>query len=138
MGVFLADLKYGLRMLVKHPGLAAIAITALALGLGLTTTMWSITYGGILRGLPFEEADRILHLERARPSKGINSYAVPMSDYVAWREQQKSFEDLAAFSEGTVNVSGTEGQAGTLRGRLHDGRQLHDAQSSAPAGPALE
>lgn len=116
MGVFLADLKYGLRMLIKHPGLAAIAITALALGLGLTTTMWSITYGGILRGLPFEEAERILHLERARPSKGINSQAVPMSDFAAWREQQKSFEDLAAFSEGTVNLSGTEGKPERFEG----------------------
>src|SRR5512147_1004873 len=110
MSVFLADLKYGLRMLVKYPGLAAISIIALALGLGLTTTMWSITWGGILRGLPFERAEQLLHLERARPSKGIDSYGVPLSDFVAWREQQKSFEDLSAFSEGTVNVSGSEGR----------------------------
>ena len=116
MGVFLADLKYGVRMLVKHPGLAIIAITALALGLGLTTTMWSITWGGILRGLPFEHAEQLLHLERARPSKGINSYAVPMSDFAAWRERQKSFEDLSAFSEGTVNVSGTEGRPERFEG----------------------
>ncbi len=116
MGIFLTDLKHGFRMLVKHPGLAAIAITALALGLGLTTTMWSITWGGILRGLPFEEADRILHLERARPSHGINSYGVPVSDFAAWREQQQSFEDLAAFSEGTVNLSGPEGKPERFEG----------------------
>ena len=116
MGVFLADLRYGLRMLAKHPGLAAIAITALALGLGLTTTMWSITWGGILRGLPFEEADRILHLERARPTHGINSYGVPVSDFAAWREQQQSFEDLAAFSEGTINLSGPEGKPERFEG----------------------
>lgn len=116
MGYFLADLKHGLRMLVKHPGLAAISIVALALGIGLTTTMWSITYGGILRGLPFEEADRIVHLERARPSHDIESYAVPISDFVVWREQQKSFEDLATFSEGTVNVSGPEGRPERFEG----------------------
>jgi predicted permease len=116
MGIFLTDLKHGFRMLVKHPGLAAIAITALALGLGLTTTMWSITWGGILRGLPFEEADRILHLERARPTHGINSYGVPVSDFAAWREQQHSFEDLAAFSEGTVNLSGPEGKPERFEG----------------------
>lgn len=109
MGSFLYDLRHGLRMLIKHPGLAAISIVALALGLGLTTTMWSIMWGGILRGLPFEESDRILHLELARPSHGIDSYAVPLSDFAAWREQQQSFEDLAAFTEGTVNVSGPEG-----------------------------
>lgn len=116
MGTFLTDLKYGLRMLVKHPGLAAIAITALALGLGLTTTMWSITWGGILRGLPFEEADRIIHLERARPSHGINSYGVPVSDFAVWREQQTSFEDLAAFTEGTINLSGPEGRPERFEG----------------------
>jgi predicted permease len=109
MGPFLSDLKHGFRMLTKHPGLAIISILALAMGLGFTTTMWSIMWGGILRGLPFEDSGRILHLERARPSRGIDSYGVPVSDFTAWREQQKSFEDLAAFSEGTVNVSGLQG-----------------------------
>src|SRR5690606_30712423 len=104
-------------MLVKHPGLASIAIVALALGIGLTATMWSITWGGILRGLPFDQADRIIHLERTRPSHDIDSYAVPVSDYVAWREQQKSFDDLAAFSEGTVNLSGSEGRPERSDGR---------------------
>ncbi len=116
MGAFLADLKLAFRMLVKHPGLALISIVALALGLGLTTTMWSITWGGILRGLPFEEAERIVHLERARPTHDIESYAVPVSDFVVWREQQRSFEDLAAYSEGTVNVSGPEGRPERFEG----------------------
>jgi len=95
-------------MLVKHPGLAAISILALALGIGLTATMWSITYGGILRGLPFEQADRIMHLERTRPSHGIDSYPVPIHDYSAWRESQRSFEDLSAWYQGTVNISGAQ------------------------------
>lgn len=116
MSRFFTDFRHGLRMLIKHPGLASIAIVALALGIGLTATMWSITYGGILRGLPFEHAEELLHLERARPSKGIDSYAVPVSDFVAWREQQKSFEDLAAWTEGTVNVTGPEGKAERFEG----------------------
>ncbi|NOT09622.1 MAG: ABC transporter permease [Gemmatimonadales bacterium] len=116
MGALFADLKYSLRMLRKHPGLASISIIALALGLGLTTTMWSITWGGILRGLPFEDAGRIMHLERARPTRGIESYGVPVSDFAAWREQQKSFEDLAAYGEGTVNVSGSENRPERFEG----------------------
>ena len=116
MGFFLADLKQGVRMLGKHPGLTAIAVIALALGLGLTTTMWSIMWGGILRGLPFEKAEEIIHLERTRPSHDIESYGVPVSDFMAWREQQKSFEDLAAFGEGTVNVSGGEGRPERFEG----------------------
>ncbi len=116
MSTFITDLRYGLRMLVRHPGLAAISIIALALGIGLTATMWSITWGGILRGLPFEDADAIIHLERARPSHDIESYGVPISDFVAWRESQRSFEDLAAYYDGTINVSGTEGRPERFEG----------------------
>lgn len=110
MSTFFADLKYGARMIVKHPGLAAISIVALALGIGLTTMMWSITYGGILRGLPFDHAEQLIHLERARPSHDIESYGVPIHDFAAWRASQHSFEDLSAWYEGTVNVSGPEGR----------------------------
>jgi len=116
MGAFLSDFRYAVRMLVKHPGLAAISIIALALGLGLTTTMWSITYGGILRGLPFEEAENLVHMERARPNRDIESMGVPIHDYLVWKDAQTSFEDLAGWYEGTVNVSGIEGQPERFEG----------------------
>jgi predicted permease len=116
MSVFFTDLRYGFRMLIKHPGLAGIAITALALGIGLTTTMWSITWGGILRGLPFPHAEQLMHLEMAQPEKGHNSLEVPLSDFAAWRDRQKSFEELSAYREGTVNVSGTEAKPERFEG----------------------
>jgi putative ABC transport system permease protein len=112
----IADFRHGVRMLFKHPGLAAIAIVALALGIGLTATMWSIVWGGILRGLPFEEAERIVHLERSRPSHDIESYGVPASDFAAWQAEARSFEQLGAYSEGTVNVSGGEGRPERFEG----------------------
>ncbi len=108
MSASLKELRYAVRMLRKSPGMSAIAVLALALGIGLTATMFSIVEGAILRGLPFEEADRIMHLERNNLSEGIESMEVPYHDYVDWREQQTSFEDLAAWHGGTVNVRGTE------------------------------
>lgn len=105
----LADLRQGVRMLVKHPGLTATAVIALGLGIGLTATMWSIIWGALLRGLPFEESDRILDIHRTRPSHNIEHSDVPPADFAAWREQQRSFEDLAAFGEGTMNVSSSAG-----------------------------
>lgn len=116
MRTFLADLRYGFRMLFKHPGLAGISVTALALGIGLTTMMWSITYGGVLRGLPFEEADRLIHMERTRPNRGIESFGVPIHDFSVWRQGQHSFEDLSAWYEGTVNLSGAEGRPERFEG----------------------
>jgi predicted permease len=97
------------RSLRRSPGLAAIAVLALTLGIGLTTAMYSIVHGA-LRDLPFEESERLLHLERNRPSEGIDSMEVTPHDYVDWREQQTSFEDLAAFTMGTANLSTDDGR----------------------------
>jgi hypothetical protein len=58
------DLRYGVRMLARRPGASAIAVVALALGIGLTTVMFSIVEGVLLRGLPFDGGDRIMLLDR--------------------------------------------------------------------------
>ena len=97
-------------MALKNPGLAAVSIIALTLGIGLTTTMFSIVYGALYRGLPFEDAHRLMHLERNNLAEDIESMEVTIHDFVDWREQQTSFEGIAAFYQGTVNVAGSEGR----------------------------
>src|SRR5262245_1496929 len=70
----LSDLRFGARMIIKRPGTSALAIIALALGIGLTTTMFSIVQGAFLRGLPFPESDRLYHLGRiSKQSANPNS-----------------------------------------------------------------
>lgn len=104
----LKDLRYAGRGLFRTPGVSVIAVVALALGVGLTAVMFSIVYGALHRGLPFEGADRIMHLERANPSQDISSMEVPIHDYLDWVERQRSFEHLGAFYQGTVNIRGSE------------------------------
>ena len=100
------DLKVGLRVLRKSPGPSLFAVIALTLGIGLTVMMFSIIYGALLRGLPFAEPDQLVHLERAQPSRGIESMEVPIHDFTDWRAQQRqSFVDLGAWYTGTVNVA---------------------------------
>jgi hypothetical protein len=110
MPTLLSDIRYGARMLIRRPGLNALAILALALGIGLTTTMFSIVYMAVLKGLPFPDADRLVALFRTRPAQGLDQMPVSIHDFVDWRAQQTSFEDVAAYFAGTVNVSGTEGR----------------------------
>ncbi len=110
MTSFFQDFRYSLRTLGKNPGVTLIAVVALTLGIGLTTTMFSIVYGALYRGLPFEAADRIMHLERNNLAQDIESMEVTIHDYLDWREQQTSFTAIAAFWSGTVNLSGTEGR----------------------------
>lgn len=103
MAGLVKDLRYAGRMLWKDPGLSAIAVTALALGVGLTATMFSIVYGALARGLPYEGGERIMALERVEVETG-DRVGIPVHDYAAWREGQRSFTDLGAYYGGTVNV----------------------------------
>jgi putative ABC transport system permease protein len=99
---FLQDLRFAFRILFKSPWISGLAIGALALGIGVTATMFSIVYGALLRGLPFERGDRIMSVIGVRRDGRV---PVSIHDYVEIRDQQRSFETLAAFYQGTVNMS---------------------------------
>jgi putative ABC transport system permease protein len=103
------DLRFGFRLALRQPGLTAIAVLALTLGIGLTTMMFSIIEGSMLRGLPFEGAERIAAVS-STDSTRPDDERIPVfqHDFVEWREAQRSFEVFAAFYGGTVNVSGSE------------------------------
>ena len=109
MTTLLADLRFGLRMLIKTPVLSVIAIATVGLGVGLTSHTFSTVYGSVGRGLPVEGADRMVHLDANRPELGITSMGISIHDYGDLRAQQTSFEDLGAFYAGTVNVAGESG-----------------------------
>jgi predicted permease len=105
MSGFLQDLRYAGRMLIKSPWMSATSSGALALGIAVTAVMFSIVYGALMRGLPFEGGDRIMMLQRTLRGGTMSG---SIHDYLDWREQQTSFESLAAHFEGTVNVRWTD------------------------------
>jgi len=109
MSTMIRNFRHGVRMLLANPGVSAIAIVALALGIGVTATMYSIVYGAMLKGLPFDGGDRVYAISRTDITQEGNTQDVPQNDYIDWRDQQTVFEKLGAFYEGTVNVSGSEG-----------------------------
>ncbi len=108
MESILKDVRHGVRMLAKHPGIALIAVVAFTLGIGLTTTMFSIVYGAIYRGLPFEEPKELLHLERNNLAEDIESMEVTLHDFLDWRAQQTTFDGIAAFYMRSSYLAGTE------------------------------
>ncbi len=105
---FLRDLSVGARSLVKTPALAIVCVGALTLGIGLTTMMFSITYGAIMRGLPYPDGDRIDVVYRTNPALGGGRQSISLQDYHDVSLQQRSYAQLAAFTGGTMNVSGKE------------------------------
>jgi predicted permease len=100
------DFRFGFRVLLRNPGHTAAAVLALALGIGLSTAMFSIVYGILLRGLPFEQSERIVHIGNANPSRDEQRLGVHLHDYLEYRQRQTTFEDLAAYTAGTLNLSG--------------------------------
>jgi predicted permease len=108
MGDLLRDLRFGLRLLARHPGHTVAAVLALALGIGLSTAMFSIVRGVLLRGLPFPESERIVHVGNANPSRDEPQLQVHLHDYLDYARRQTALAGLAAYSTGTVVLSGDE------------------------------
>lgn len=89
------DLRYGLRMLVKSPGFAFIAVLTLALGIGANTAIFSVVNGVLLNPLPFHNANRIVSLFQEKPNflKGSISYP----NFLDWQRDNRAFESIAAY-----------------------------------------
>jgi putative ABC transport system permease protein len=116
MGGWWQDLRYAGRMVRKNPGASALAVVALALGIGLTTTMFSIVQGAILRGLPFEESEKIQYLSIVTPTTTGRGDAVSYHDFTDWRSLQTSFESLEGYVNAGMTVTGSSGYPERLRG----------------------
>ncbi|AHG91596.1 permease [Gemmatirosa kalamazoonensis] len=107
MNGFVHDLRYSVRSLRGSPWLAVTAVVAMALGIGLTTAIYSIIDAAMLRGLPFPAGDRVVTVTRMIPEKG-QRMGVLVRDFLAMRERQRALEGIAAFEESPMNLSGDD------------------------------
>jgi putative ABC transport system permease protein len=90
------DLRFGARLLAKAPGFTAAAVIMLALGIGANTAVFSVVNAVLLRGLPYAEPDRIVALYENRPRENMRQGTVSLPDFLDWRDQNTSFQSLAA------------------------------------------
>jgi putative ABC transport system permease protein len=100
----LSDCRYALRQLRKNPGFTAVTVLTLALGIGVTTAVFSVVYGVLLRPLPYPDPHRIMAVfevnSKGRPSR----LADPNFD--DFRDQNRSFQAMAKYNEYVASVSG--------------------------------
>ncbi|MGW8282298.1 MAG: ADOP family duplicated permease [Gemmatimonadota bacterium] len=118
MDGFINDVKFGVRMLIKSPVMSAIAIVAFALGIGLTTVVFSIVNGAIYKGLPFDDADEIVSVWRVNPERDIERGGVSLYDYVEYRDQNSSLEAIGLWNDGAVNLVGADDRPERYDGAL--------------------
>jgi putative ABC transport system permease protein len=103
MHTFWQDLKFGARMLAKSPGLTAIVVVTLALGIGANTATFSIVNGALLRPLPVRAPEQIMVLAPEEKGASLQGYNMSYLDLVDYRKQVSTFSDLFAYE---INLAG--------------------------------
>jgi putative ABC transport system permease protein len=102
------DVVFSVRLLRHQPGFTLVALLALALGIGANTAIFSVVDAVLWRPLPYPDADRLLSLAEQRPQEGRWFGPVSPADYYDWRREATSFASMAAFTDATLNLTGSE------------------------------
>ena len=97
MGTIWQDIRYGLRMLIKHRLTTLVCVVALALGIGSNTAIFSLAEAFLLHPVPFENADQFVALVDSRPGQNIDMNSVAPATYFEWQSQAHSFEQMGAY-----------------------------------------
>ncbi|MCA1621651.1 MAG: ABC transporter permease [Acidobacteria bacterium] len=95
----LRDVRYGLAMMLKRPGFTLVTLATLVLGIGANTAIFSVVNSLLLRPLPYEGAERVVRLHDSKPPQ-FEQFPVSPGNFMAWREQAGSFEQIAAYFTG--------------------------------------
>lgn len=102
------DLRFGLRMLLRHPTVTVISLLTLGLGIGASAAVFSVVDATLLSPPPFEEPDRLVRLFASKPAAGWDRMTNSVPNFRDWSEQSSSFEATGIFGYEAVNVRGEE------------------------------
>ncbi len=144
---FWQDVRYGLRVLFKSSGFAAIAILTLALGIGANTALFSVVNGVLLNPLPFPNPDELLAVYSKTSSFSQSSISFP--NFLDWHKDNTSFSSLGAFRSEDYNLTGA-GEPERLPGHMISadlfpalgvllplGRNIRPEEDQPGAGPVV-
>src|SRR5213075_2556809 len=112
------DVKFALRQLRKSPGFTCVAVFTLAVGIGLNTTIFSLINDLVLRGLPFKEPSRVVHLFGGDKSRDLVDIGVSAPRYQHFRDGQTLFDGLAAENFFLFTLTGLGDPVQVFGGRL--------------------
>jgi putative ABC transport system permease protein len=99
------NLRYGLRILLKTPGFTAVAVITLALGIGANTAIFSVVYTTLLAPMPYPNPDQLVMIW-SKVQDGRN--VISAGDFLDWKRQNSVFQDLNAWTGGTINLATSE------------------------------
>lgn len=126
------DLKFAFRVLRKTPGFTAIAVFTLAIGIAGNVVIFSIFNGLFLRPLPFKEPARLVNLDEVAPKWNLEYTGVSYIDFVNWRSQNQTFEQMGVWEDASFNLSIKDNPQ-----RIEAGRATHDLLGTLRIHPVL-
>ncbi len=104
----LREIRYAARTLARNPGFAIVPVVALALGIGANTAIFSVLNAYLLRPLPYGDSDRLAMVREVRNAGKRISRSPNLGEFLEWRAQKRSIEELAAFRYYSLNLTGQE------------------------------
>jgi len=149
MNTLWQDLRYGLRMLLKHKGFTAVAVLSLALGIGANTAIFSLIDALMLRALPVQEPERLVLFGKAEsvgidigfPNSSSDLFSYPT--YREVRQRNQVFSDVAAVHSftsrvhGVVHAGGSTGDLEQIKAQMVSGTYFSVLGLNAILGRAL-
>ena len=106
MDIFIQDLRFAARGLLRRPAFTIVAALTLALGIGANTAIFSVVNALLIRPLPYPHADRMVMIYGTQGTQG--QQGVVYADYHDWRAQNRSFEDMGVMRSQSVNLTGRD------------------------------
>jgi putative ABC transport system permease protein len=100
------DLRYGIRVLLKSPGLTALAIVSLAVGIGANTAIFSVVNAILLHPVSYPDPDRLVFVWEQKLKDPLSQFSAAPPDFLDWRKQNRVFEDMTAVLFGQSNLTG--------------------------------
>jgi putative ABC transport system permease protein len=98
METLIQDLRYGARMLAKHPGFSLIAILTLALGIGANTALFTVVDATLLRALPYNQPDQLVQLWETRRTGEIKQVDASYPDYLDWGQASEAIAGICGYT----------------------------------------
>ncbi|HJU65113.1 MAG TPA: ABC transporter permease, partial [Gemmatimonadaceae bacterium] len=109
------DVRFATRTLARSPGFAGLAVLCIALGIALTTTIFSWVNSILLRPLPYERADQLVAIYARHSARGVTGANIAYNDYLHWRNQNRTFSRIGMWTWNTLTLSG-DGESERLEG----------------------
>jgi macrolide transport system ATP-binding/permease protein len=115
MSTLSQDLRYGARMLRQNPGFTITAVLTLAVGLGVSTSIFTLLYSAVLRPLPVKDPERVVNVYQTVTGSTRRIEGSPLfvsyPEYMGYRDQTSAWADLAAYAETRLALSGAEAES---------------------------